>query len=99
MAGIAALAAAYIFSQFYRSFLAVLTPILDTELGAGKTELSLASGVWFLTFALMQFVVGISLDRYGPKKTAAFLFAAGPVVALSSSPLPHLRSRSSLPWV
>ncbi len=92
MAGIAALAAAYIFSQFYRSFLAVLTPILDSELGAGKAELSLASGVWFLTFALMQFVVGISLDRYGPKKTAAFLFAAGTgggafLFAIATSPI------------
>ncbi|MEX3009238.1 MFS transporter [Hoeflea sp. TYP-13] len=77
MAGIAALAAAYVFSQFYRSFLAVLTPVLIDELGAGKAELSLASGVWFLTFALMQFIVGISLDRFGPKRTAAILFAAG----------------------
>ncbi|MEM6460975.1 MAG: MFS transporter [Pseudomonadota bacterium] len=77
MAGIAALAAAYIFSQFYRSFLAVLTPVLIDELGASKTALSQASGIWFLTFALMQFIVGISLDRYGPKRTASVLFAGG----------------------
>ncbi|MCP4317477.1 MAG: MFS transporter [Hyphomicrobiales bacterium] len=92
MAGIAALAAAYIFSQFYRSFLAVLTPVLIEELGTSKTELSLASGVWFLTFALMQFVVGISLDRFGPKRTASFLFAAGAgggafVFAIATSPI------------
>ena len=86
------LAAAYIFSQFYRSFLAVLTPVLIDELGAGKTELSLASGIWFLTFALMQFVVGISLDRFGPKRTASFLFAAGAgggafLFAIATSPV------------
>jgi MFS family permease len=92
MAGIAALAAAYIFSQFYRSFLAVLTPVLIDELGAGKSELSLASGIWFLTFALMQFVVGISLDRFGPKRTASLLFAGGAgggalLFAIASSPI------------
>lgn len=87
MAGIAAVAVAYVLSQFYRSFLAVLTPALITELGATKAELSLASGAWFAAFALMQFVVGISLDHYGPKRTVgvilglcggggAFLFAA-----------------------
>lgn len=77
MAGIAALAVAYVFSQFYRSFLAVLTPVLTVELGTTDADLSLASGTWFLTFALMQFVVGVSLDRFGPRRTAAFLFAAG----------------------
>ena len=77
MAGIAALAAAYIFSQFYRSFLAVLTPVLTEELGMSKADLSQASGLWFLTFALMQFIVGVSLDRFGPRRTATILFAVG----------------------
>lgn len=77
MAGIAALALAYVLSQFYRSFLAVLTPALSAELGATKAELSLASGAWFITFALMQFIVGVSLDRFGPKRTAAVLLALG----------------------
>lgn len=76
MAGIAALAAAYVLSQFYRSFLAVLTPALSSELGASKGDLSLASGSWFAAFALMQFAVGVSLDRYGPKRTATVLLAA-----------------------
>jgi len=73
MAGIAVLTAAYVLSQFYRSFLAVLTPALTTELDASKADLSTASGAWFVMFALMQFVVGISLDRYGPRRTAAVL--------------------------
>lgn len=73
MAGIAALAAAYVLSQFYRAFLAVLTPALTAELGASKFELSLASGAWFAAFALMQFTVGVSLDRYGPRRTVATL--------------------------
>ncbi|MBN7758671.1 MFS transporter [Nitratireductor aquimarinus] len=75
MAGLAALAIGYVLSQFYRSFLAVLTPALTSELGATKAQLSMASGAWFVSFALMQFVVGVSLDRYGPRRTAAFLLA------------------------
>lgn len=77
MAGLAALAIAYVLSQFYRSFLAVLTPSLIAELGATKAQLSLASGAWFVAFALSQFIVGVSLDRYGPKRTAAVLLALG----------------------
>ncbi|MFH1797229.1 MAG: MFS transporter [Pseudomonadota bacterium] len=73
MAGIVALTAAYVLSQFFRSFLAVLTPALIAELGATKAELSAASGAWFIAFALMQFVVGVSLDRFGPKRTASIL--------------------------
>lgn len=77
MAGLAALAIAYVLSQFYRTFLAVLTPALTAELGASKADLSLASGAWFATFALMQFAVGLSLDRFGPRRTAALLLATG----------------------
>ena len=58
MAGIAALAIGYVLSQFYRSFMAVLTPVLTTELGMTKVDLSVASGAWFATFALAQFAVG-----------------------------------------
>ena len=77
MAGIAALAFAYFLSQFYRSFLAVLTPALEMELGATKADFSQASGAWFVAFALMQFGVGVSLDRFGPRRTAAVMLAVG----------------------
>lgn len=73
MVGIAALTAAYVLSQFYRAFLAVLTPALSSEIDITNAELSMASGTWFIVFALMQFPVGIWLDRYGPRRTTAFL--------------------------
>lgn len=76
MPGLFALAMAYVLSQFYRSFLAVLTPVLSAELGATKGDLSLASGLFFLTFALAQFPVGIWLDRFGPARTCAIILAA-----------------------
>ncbi len=77
MVGIVALAVGYILSQFYRSFLAVLTPDLIADLGATNSQLSTAAGTWFITFALMQFVVGVGLDRYGPRVTASTLMILG----------------------
>ncbi len=77
MYGIAALTAAYVLSQFFRSFLAVLTPALGADLGATKADLSQASGAWFVVFALAQFGVGMALDRFGPRRTAAILLAVG----------------------
>jgi sugar phosphate permease len=76
MAGIAALAIGYVLSQFYRSFMAVLTPALIDELGMTKADLSVASGAWFALFALAQFAVGIWLDRFGPRRTASIMLAA-----------------------
>lgn len=91
MPGIAALAVSYVLSQFFRSFLAVLTPVLVGELGMTKAELALASGAYFLVFALAQFGVGVALDRAGPRWTAASILAVGGgggalLFALATSP-------------
>ena len=71
--GIFFLVIAYVLSQFYRAFLAVLSPVLGVELGAMPEDLALSSGLWFLTFAAMQIPVGWALDTLGPKRTAAWL--------------------------
>ena len=90
--GIIALLFGYIMSQFYRACLAVLTPVLETEIGASATDLSFASGLWFLTFAVMQFPVGWSLDKYGPRLTASVMLMIGggggaAIFAVATSPL------------
>ena len=77
MAGIAALALGYVLSQFFRSFLAVLTPLLSADLGMTKADLSSASGLYFMVFALAQFPIGVGLDRYGPRLTGAVLLGLG----------------------
>lgn len=79
--GIVALVLAYVLSQFYRAFLAVLTPVLAKDLGATPESLASASGLWFLAFALMQIPVGAALDRIGPRRTAAGLLAVAGVGA------------------
>ncbi len=78
-AGLACLVAAYCLSQFFRAFLAVLSPVLVSELGASNGDLALASGLWFAAFALFQLPVGWALDTIGPRWTTLVLFTLGVV--------------------
>ena len=64
--GIVVLCLAYVLSQFFRSFLAVMTGVLAQDVGATPDDLALASGLWFLSFSLMQIPVGGALDKFGP---------------------------------
>ena len=77
MAGIVTLVLAYVLSQFYRAFLAVMSPVLTADLGVTAADLADASGLFFLAFAGMQIPVGMALDRIGPRWTTAGLFAIG----------------------
>lgn len=81
VSGIAILAGTYVLSQFFRSFLAVLAPVLVADLPVGESDLATAAGVWFIAFALMQFPVGWALDRYGPRRTASLVLLAAVVGA------------------
>ena len=92
--GLILLTLAYVLSQFYRAFLAVLAQPLLADVGAAPDDLAAASGLWFLSFAMMQIPVGWALDRVGPRKTAAVLLLLGGgggavVFAMASTPL-HL---------
>lgn len=80
--GLVALILAYVLSQFYRAFLAVLSPVLTAELGVTAAELASASGWWFLAFAAMQIPIGAALDRVGPRLTAGLLMAVGALGAV-----------------
>lgn len=78
---------AYIFSQFYRSFLAVVTADLTRDLGLGPAELGNLSAIWFAVFAVSQFPVGYLLDRHGPRRTISVMMlaaVAGAVVFASA---------------
>lgn len=75
--GMIFLVLAYVLSQFYRAFLAVLSPVLDADIGATPEDLAMASGLWFAVFAAMQIPVGWALDRIGPRLTSCVLLALG----------------------
>lgn len=90
-ASIISLVLGYMLSQFYRAFLAVLSPVLGQELGASPGDLALSSGLWFIGFAVMQIPVGWALDQIGPRRTVAVLLGLGgaggaAVFALASAP-------------
>jgi MFS family permease len=76
-AGILLLGLAYVLSQFFRAFLAVLAPVLSVDIGTTPDDLAFASGMWFLAFAAMQIPVGWALDTIGPRRTAAWLLLIG----------------------
>ena len=73
---------AYILSQFYRAFLAVIAGDLARDLSLTPAELGNVSAVWFVTFALSQFGVGVALDRIGPRRTVSGLFLVAVIGAI-----------------
>ncbi|MGB5559601.1 MAG: MFS transporter [Paracoccaceae bacterium] len=76
-AGLVFLVLAYVLSQFYRAFLAVMAPALLRDVGVGPEVLSMASGLWFIAFAAMQIPVGWALDHVGPRWTASAMLGLG----------------------
>ncbi len=68
---------AYILSQFFRAFLAVIAPRLAQELGLSAADLANMSAAWFAVFAIAQFPLGFALDRIGPRRTVPLLMLAG----------------------
>lgn len=76
-AGLIFLCLAYVLSQFFRAFLAVLSGVLQQDIGIGSEDLAFASSLWFLSFAAMQLPVGWALDRIGPRRTGSVLLLIG----------------------
>lgn len=67
---------AYILSQFYRSFLAVIAPELARELALDPQALGNLQALWIAGFVAMQFPVGFALDRFGPRRTVSLIMLA-----------------------
>jgi MFS family permease len=69
--------AAYVLSQFFRSFFAVIASDLADRLSLSAQDLGNISATWFWSFAFAQFAVGWALDRFGPRVTMpVFMLAA-----------------------
>ena len=96
MRGIMLLGLAYVLSQFFRAFLAVLSPFLRADIGANPEDLAFASGLWFFAFAAMQLPVGWALDTIAERLPSCCLSAAA--AARHCSRWPPNRCISTLRW-
>jgi predicted MFS family arabinose efflux permease len=74
--------AAYVLSQFYRSFLAVIAPELAHELALDPQALGNLQAFWILGFVVTQFPVGWALDTIGPRRTVSLQMLAAVAGAL-----------------
>jgi predicted MFS family arabinose efflux permease len=65
----------YFLSTLLRSVNAVVGPRLAAELGLSAADLGLLTSAYLLAFALFQLPLGVLLDRFGPRRVQAALFA------------------------
>lgn len=81
MYAFAVLLFAYLLSQFFRAFLAIVSVELAGDIGLDAAQLGWISAIWFATFALAQFPVGVALDRFGPRRTMGLMMGLAVVGA------------------
>ena len=74
--------AAYVLSQFYRSFLAVIAPELARELALDPQALGNLQAFWILGFVATLFPLGWALDTLGPRRTVSVQMLAAVAGAL-----------------
>ena len=72
----------YYLSYLYRTIDALIASQLTTDLGIGPAQLGLLTSAYFLTFALLQLPLGVSLDRYGPRRIQSTLLLVAAVGAV-----------------
>jgi predicted MFS family arabinose efflux permease len=72
---LAPFAAGYFLTYMLRAVNAVVGPDLASELRLGAAELGLLTAAYLGAFALCQLPLGLLLDRYGPRRVQAALFA------------------------
>src|SRR5512142_2836379 len=73
---------AYFLSYIFRGVNAVIFPYLERDIGITAADLGLLTSAFFLFFAGCQPILGVTLDRYGPRKMQVVLLA---VAALGSA--------------
>lgn len=66
-------AAGYFLSYSFRTVNAAIGPDLSAELGLQPAAFGTITSAYFAAFALAQVPIGIALDRWGPRRTHAFL--------------------------
>ncbi|MCA1384334.1 MULTISPECIES: nitrate/nitrite transporter [unclassified Bradyrhizobium] len=74
-------AVGYYLSYLYRTINALIASRLSSDTGLGTADLGLLTSVYFLVFAAAQIPVGISLDRFGPRRVQSVLLLLAAVGA------------------
>ena len=84
---------AYFLSYIFRGVNAVIFPSLERDIGITAGDLGLLTSAFFLAFAGCQPILGVALDRYGPRRVQATLLvlaAAGSALFGLAGSLPEL---------
>jgi len=68
-------ASGYYLSYLYRSINALISEALISEFGLSPANLGFLTATYFLAFALIQLPLGVSLDRFGPRRVQAVLLS------------------------
>jgi MFS family permease len=79
--GLWALTFAYVLSQFFRSYIAVVSTQLIDDFHFSPQMFGWFAGSFFLVFAIAQLPVGLLFDRYGVRGPTALLMAIGAACA------------------
>lgn len=90
--GLWALTCSYVLSQFFRSYVAVISTQLIGDFHFTPQMFGWFSGAFFLVFAAAQIPVGFMFDRYGVRYPTALLMSVGTLSAglVSVTTDPHL---------
>ena len=81
------MASAFLLSQAYRTFPGVTAGQIAAEFSLSQKQVGEFAALFHLAFALMQVAVGVSLDRYGSRRTLTCFFSltiVGALVAASA---------------
>ncbi|MFM0731028.1 MFS transporter [Paraburkholderia sediminicola] len=79
--GLWALTFSYVLSQFFRSYIAVISTQLIGDFHFSPQMFGWFAGSFFLVFAIAQLPVGIMFDRYGVRGPTAMLMGIGAACA------------------
>lgn len=74
---LAALIGVFALSHAFRTVVTVVAGPLAAEFELSAQALGVLAGSFHLAFALAQPIVGVALDRYGPRRTVLVAFALG----------------------
>lgn len=82
LAAFIAFTAAVLINQYYRMAMALMAPGLAVDMALTADKLGFLAAAYFIAFSAMQLPVGMLLDRFGPRRSAATLMTIGLAGAL-----------------